>query len=303
MSLERIGYIELPPHLGKGGFDHAATHRGEGRLYVAHTANDAIDVIDCGSDRYLHSIGGLTGVAGVLAAEDRNLVFTSNRGEDTVGVFSTRADDAVTRVKVGRRPNGLAHDSRRNILLAANVGDPTIPGSMTASIVEVDARAMVASVPMPGRTRWAVFSQQFDAFFINIADPSCIVVIDGANPANIARIISIPAAGPHGQGRTLFCACDAKELVCLELSFGAILKRMELSGAPDAIFFNPERAHLYVAIGDPGLIDVFDTSEPRRIATVMTEAGAHTIGFDPERSKVYALLPATHRAAVYRDAG
>jgi hypothetical protein len=53
MSIEHIGYIELPRHDKPGGFDHAAVHGGLGRLYVAHTANSTLDVIDCRAQRYL----------------------------------------------------------------------------------------------------------------------------------------------------------------------------------------------------------------------------------------------------------
>ena len=88
MALRLDGYLELPEHRGPGGFDHAAVdHRGR-RLYVAHTANDAVDVIDLDEGRYLESIDGLTGVAGALVAEDAGLIFTSNRGEDTVGILA-----------------------------------------------------------------------------------------------------------------------------------------------------------------------------------------------------------------------
>ena len=46
MALKHLGYVDLPPHVGSGGFDHAAVYQATGRVYVAHTANDAIDVID-----------------------------------------------------------------------------------------------------------------------------------------------------------------------------------------------------------------------------------------------------------------
>jgi hypothetical protein len=59
--------------------------------------------------------------------------------------------------------------------------------------------------------------------------------------------------------------------------------------------------HLYAAIGDPGVIDVFDVRTMQRAESVPTERGAHTIGLDAERDTVYAFLPGTHRAAVYRD--
>lgn len=85
MSLQLLGHVELPGNSKPGGFDHAAIHCGSGRLYVAHTANDALDVIDCVGNRYLHSIANLTGVAGALVSDEKNLVFTSNRGKIRLG--------------------------------------------------------------------------------------------------------------------------------------------------------------------------------------------------------------------------
>src|SRR5215470_10342798 len=116
MALRLIGHIDLPPHTGTDGFDHAAI--------VAHTANDAVDVIDCARQKYVSSIQGLTAVAGVLISDERDLAFTSNRGEDTVGIFPLGAEASLVKVPVGVRPNGLAFDPRRNVLVAANVGDP-----------------------------------------------------------------------------------------------------------------------------------------------------------------------------------
>jgi hypothetical protein len=124
----------------------------------------------------------------------------------------------------------------------------------------------------------------------------------------MARTFAVPAAGPHGldldaaTGR-LFCACDGKTLLALDSRSGSELARTELLGVPDVIFFNRNRRHLYVAIGDPGLIEVFETDQMRRLETVRTETGAHTLGFDPSRHAVYAFLPDTHRALIYADRG
>src|SRR5258706_1121055 len=145
-----IKSIELPEHTAQGGFDHAAVHKSTGRLYMAHTSNNAIDVIDCASDKYLFSIPNLTGVAGALVSEERSQVFTSNRGEDTIGIFAVGDEQNITKVKVGIRPNGLAFDPRRGLLRAANVGNPDIPNSFTASIVDVKRCEMIHSIPVPG---------------------------------------------------------------------------------------------------------------------------------------------------------
>jgi DNA-binding beta-propeller fold protein YncE len=265
-------------------------------------------MIDCATHAYLGSISGLDGVAGALVCEDQDLVFTSNRGEDTVGIFPAGEPEGLVKVKVGLRPNGLAYDADRRLLLAANVGDPARPGSFTVSMVDVDARAMVANVPVAGRTRWVVFDPDSACFYVNIADPPQIAVVDAGNPGSVDRIFAVPAAGPHGLDldvatRRLFCACDGKTLVVLGSRSGAELAQAELAGVPDVIFFNRKRRHLYVAIGHPGLIEVFETDQVRRLETVRTEAGAHTLAFDPSRDTVYAFLPDTHRALVYADRG
>jgi len=306
MALKLLGHIELPESLKPGGFDHAAVHCGSGRLYVAHTANDALDIIDCVDDRYLHSSPKLAGVAGALVSEEQDWVFTSNRAENTVGIFAPDREAGLAKVSVGIRPNGLAYDSGKNLLLVANVGDPDIPDSFTLSIVNIKERRMIGSVRVPGRTRWAVFDAQRKVFYVNIADPAQIVVLASDAPDRLARTFTVPAAGPHGldfdsEHRLLFCACDARQLIILNADSGKVLKQLELSGAPDVIFFNRALRHLYVAIGDPGVVDVFDTDRLERIETVQTEPGAHTLGFDAERNKVYSFLPKTHRASVYVD--
>ena len=305
MPLKPIGTIDLPPSQGPGGFDHAAVHRPRGLLYVAHTANDAVDVIDTRAGRRLRSIADLKGVAGALVDEAQDLVFTSNRGEDSVGIFQPGGEAALEKVAVGVRPNGLAYDPGRHLLLAANVGDPDRAGSHTVTLVDVEKRTVRASVRVPGRTRWTVFDGAQQRFFVNIADPAVIIVVDPERAA-IVREFPIPDRGPHGldldvDRQRLYCACDGGALVSLDSITGAVHGTLKLSGAPDVIFLDRALQHLYVAIGDPGVIDVIDTDRWCRLETLATERGAHTLALDEDGHRVYAFLPRSHRAAVYED--
>jgi DNA-binding beta-propeller fold protein YncE len=305
VALRHLGFVNLPPHAKAGGFDHAAVHEPTGRVYVAHTANDAVDVIDITEQRYVRSIPDLPAVAGALVAEP-DLVFTSNRGENTVGLFTTADVPRVEKIAVGTRPNGLAYDPSRGRLLVAHVGDPAIAASFTVSIIDVRARKRVADVVIAGRTRWAIYDPISDAFHINIADPPQIIVVESGDPVRIRRVVAMPHAGPHGldidvASRRLFCACDAGVLVAVDADTGKVLETHTIAGVPDVVFFNARLARLYVAIGDPGVIEVFDTALLGRRETVPTEAGAHTLSFDATRNIVCAFLPQTHRAAVYED--
>lgn len=70
MALRHLGFVDLPPHTKAGGFDHAAVHEPTGRIYVAHTANDAVDVIDIADQRDSKGIDGWTTVTGQWAVEE-----------------------------------------------------------------------------------------------------------------------------------------------------------------------------------------------------------------------------------------
>jgi DNA-binding beta-propeller fold protein YncE len=306
VALRLDGCIDLPAHVAPGGFDHAAIHEPTRRLYVAHTANDAVDVIDCAREAFVRSIHDLRGVAGVLISEELDRVFTSNRGENTVGIFRPGDEDRVAKVPVGLRPNGLALDPGRGTLLAANVGDPAVPGSFTVSVVDVGAGSMRGAILVAGRTRWAIYDPERDRFFVNIAKPAQIVTIAADDPLRVDATYTVPADGPHGldldidTGR-LLCACDDGQLLALEATTGRVLGTVALSGPPDVIFLDPLLARCYVAVGEPAVIDVIDVRTLHRLESVPTEAGAHTTALDARRHRLYVFLPKTHRAAVFAD--
>src|SRR5438046_2912301 len=209
MSLRLRSHIELPAHASDGGFDHAAVHHESSRLYVAHTSNDDVDVIDSASNRFLRSIHGLKGVAGVLVSDERGFLFTPNRAENRISILASGTEKELARLSAGIRPNGLAFEPSRGLLLVANVGDPEIGNSSTVSMIDVGEKTVIATVVLPGRPRWAVYDERTAAFYVNIADPPLIVEIEAKTPSTIRERYKVPAKGPHGldldpRGRQLF---------------------------------------------------------------------------------------------------
>jgi hypothetical protein len=131
MVLEQRASIDLPAHLTPGGLDHAATHSTSARVYVAHTANDALDGIDCAWERYLHSIANLAGMAGVLVSNEEPVVFTSNRGEVTVAMFTPHRCDALSnkafRVSGDPNPSLPSNSGRVSSIVKVVVSHRRVP--------------------------------------------------------------------------------------------------------------------------------------------------------------------------------
>ena len=307
MSLSEVARIVLPGHPGDGGFDHAAVDRSTSRLFVAHTSNDAVDVVDLEARRFLRSMPGLPGVAGVWVADEARLLFTSNRGEDTASIIDLDSGKENFRVPTGARPNGMAFDPGRGTLLVAGVGDPSIPDRPpTLTFVNALRGAPIARWPVPGRTRWAIYHAPSDAFYVNIADPPRIAVVAATDLGRVDRFLPVPAKGPHGleqdpSGNRLYCACDEGVLVSVELPSGRAERVGTLAGGPDVLWVNPAARHLYCAVGDPGVIHVFELASGRLLETVPTAPGAGTLTVDPRRSEVHSFLPDAHEDLVFRD--
>jgi DNA-binding beta-propeller fold protein YncE len=305
MALKKAGFIPIPP--GKQpGFDHADVYRRElpaaSRLYVAHTGADRIDVIDCVSNIYLRSLPDVPGVAGILIDNQQDLLFSSDRGCARVSIYRCSDEALLGRVRVGERPNGLAYDLTRRRLFVFNIGDP--PGvNCTVSVIAVDEMQVIATIPLPGRPRWAVYDPSTGQVYANIQKPAEIVVLDSAD-LRIVRSFKIPVAGPHGlaiAGKRLFCAADGRALVALDRDSEAVLGSVTLPGEPDVVMHDSALARLYVAIGSPGVVSVIDEQRLEMLEIVETESGAHTIAWNPDSRTLYAFLPGSGGAAVFEE--
>ena len=296
--LRLLTTVKLPPGQ-PGGFDHGDVDPTTGRVFVAHTAFDTIDVIDAESLEPSGSIDGCAQGSGVLFGFGRRMLFAAARFTGEVLVVDPDRLEVVRRIKVGPRPNGLAFDAGRGHLLVADV-DPT---DQAARLVDVSTGRLVALISLPGRPRWCVYEPTTDRFLVNIREPASVAVLAGGS-ATLVESWSVGSRGPHGldldrEDGKAYVACDGAEVIAFDVRTGRETGRTPASGEPDAIWFNRMRRTLYVAVGDPGVIDVIDTERMSLVESVATEVGAKTTAIDRERKRLYAFLPESCGAAVY----
>ena len=290
-------YIDLPFH-PQGDFDHGDVVLSNGSVFIANTAAGTAEVVDGEGLRHLATIAGCPEASGVLAAQEENLVFAAARGAGKLLVIDAVFTTVLREVAVGSRPNGLAWDPRRKRLLVADVQDNT------ARLVDPQAGQVVAVAALPGQPRWAVYHPAGERFLVNIREPAVVAVLS-ASTFELVGQFPVSGFGPHGldldqQGHRAFIACDGGTVVTLDTSTGSELAQVPIAGPPDAIWHNHRLARLYVAIGDPGVIDVVNTETMMVQEQIQTEVGAHTTAFDSGRQRFYVFLPSC-RVAVYEE--
>jgi DNA-binding beta-propeller fold protein YncE len=212
----------------------------------------------------------------------------------------------IARIRVGPRPNGLAYDPGRRNLFSFNLGEPA-GTNCTASVVSIDDRRVRATISLPGRPRWAVFDDTTQVVFVNIADPAVIMRIDAVTLTQ-RDPIPVPAAGPHGlaivhheRSSALWCAADAGVLVVVDRDSGKSEANLQLPGTPDVVMHDRDLERLYVAVGSPGTVSVFDTRARQEVQTITTEEGAHTIGWDPASRRLFVFQPKSCGVAIFEE--
>jgi DNA-binding beta-propeller fold protein YncE len=299
------GYVDLPPPAGDGTseFDHGDVHHATGRVFVAHTAANTVEVVDGLTDKHLMTIPGCPEGSGVLCAQEEGIVFAAARGTGKALVIEARSGRALREFTVGPRPNGLAWDTERKRLLVADVQEnqALLLAPLDASPGVMEQSTQV--IPLPGRPRWCVYDSARSRFLVNIREPACVAVLSAVTGEQIA-LWPVSAAGPHGldldpDGSHVFVACDAGIVIALGLEDGRETGRARIAGAPDAIWYNTRRQRLYIAIEDPGVVDVVNGQTMRLEEEIVTERSAHTTAFDPDRQRLYVFLPTSCRAAIF----
>jgi DNA-binding beta-propeller fold protein YncE len=297
-------YVDLSPQT-PSEFDHGDVHLASGRVFVAHTAAGTIEVLDGGRATHVATVPGCPEGSGVLCAQSEGLVFAAARGAGKVLAIEAASCAVRREVPVGPRPNGLAWDTRRKRLLVADVQENAVQLVDPITDAPGPATRTLAATRLPGRPRWCVYDERADTFLVNVREPACVVVLAAHTAVETGRW-PISAAGPHGldidgRGKRAFVACDGGVVVALDLATGQEAGRVPIAGAPDAIWYNPRRELLYVAIEDPGVVAVVNTRSMSLDEEVRTEVGAHTTAYDDQRQQVYVFLPRTCRAAVYDE--
>jgi DNA-binding beta-propeller fold protein YncE len=295
--LKPLGFVDLPRH-ASGGFDHGDVHLPSGKVFVAHTANNSIEVVDGENQRHLETIPGCPEASGVLCAPGEDLVIAAARGAGKILLIDASKDSMRGETQAGRMPNGLAWDGRRKHILVADVGDNS------ARILDASSKRLLSTIGLPGRPRWSVYDDRSDVFLVNVREPSGVFLVSAESMEG--RFVPVSVAGAHGldlernSGRA-YIACDGRAVVVLDVATGKEITTIPISGEPDAIWHNPKSNLLYCAIGKPGVVEVIDTAKLAVIERIETEEGAHTLAFDKARQRLYVFLPRSCRVSIYQE--
>jgi hypothetical protein len=229
MPLQLAGVIEIPRAAGSA-FDHGAFDPKTGRVFVAHTARNGLEVIDPQTGRHVASLDGFPEAAGVVA--DSGQVLVTNRGSAELVWLDAATLKEKKRFNTAPRPNGVAIVARSHLAVAACIGDEGHGPEL--QVIDLASNRRWA-IPLPGRPRWCVPDAAGERIFLAIRDPSMVLVARLPDLGDVQHW-PLPSPGAHGldidqRAGCLYAACDGGALIAVSAATGEIRAEWPLTWA------------------------------------------------------------------------
>lgn len=287
------GSITLP---GKGGYvDYLVFGGPHHRLYAGYASKNALAVLDIGEGKVIAMITGLQDVRSIALVASRNLGFTSNRGDGTIGVVDLESNRLQRRIVDGKGPDAIIYDPAAALVYVAN------HEGRSGTFIDPATEKVTASVPLGGLAEYAQADPATGVVFQNLEDRNEIVVVDPGKKAVVARYPIAPGKGPTGLAldavnHRLFCVCGNNRLVVIDATNGALKAVLPIGSGVDSVAYDPVLHRIYTANGGSGTMTVIRQTAPDNydvVETVRTHKGAHALAVDPADHRIYLVHGST----------
>jgi DNA-binding beta-propeller fold protein YncE len=269
---------------GAGAFDYLTVDSAAKRLYVTHGTE--IVVIDLATNAIVGRIADTPRVHGIaIGANGRG--FTSNGGENKVGIVDLKTLATLSKVDTGANPDAILYvPSRKEVYAFNHTGE-------SATIIDAEKGTAITTVKLGGQAETGQADAALGKVFVNIEDKSTVDVIDMASRTVVATWPVAPAEEPTGMAidpatHRLFVG-GGPSLVMLDANSGKVVASLKICGGTDATAFDPATKNVFVSCGD-GHITVAHEDSPTALSlveTFETSRGARTMALDPATHRVY----------------
>lgn len=260
-------------------------------LYAGYASANSLVVIDTDNNKVVATVGDLKDVRSIALVPELNLGFTSNRGENTVGVIDLKTHRLLRRTPNGRGPDAIIYNRAAHLVYVAN------HEGRSATLIDPSAGKTEAVVPLGGLAEYAQADPATGLVYQNVEDKNEIAVVDTIRREVVARYKTAPGKGPTGlaldaANHRLFCACGNDRLVVIDEDNGKIIAVLPIGAGADFVAYDPGLRRIYTANGDSGTMTVIrqDTADHYVVMeNVPTHKGAHALAVNPATHGIYAV--------------
>jgi DNA-binding beta-propeller fold protein YncE len=287
-TLRKIAEFDLPGPPGKR-FDYLTIDPDDHYLISAHLAAGQTYVVDLRTNKVVATVADTPGAEGVEYVPELRKFYTSNAGDNTIGVVELRQMKVVKKVPTERKPDGSAYAAPFHKLYVSD------ERGKAEAIVDVSKDEIVKTLHFNSQTGMPQYDAVARKIYVNLQDENIFAVIDPTTDSVIGRYPVGRCKGNHGmtldpEHHRAFLSCEGNNLMTVfDLDRHEPIAYIAMADDPDVIKFDPGLGRIYAACYS-GAISVFHQDDPdhyRKIEDFKVQHAVHSLAVDEETHRVY----------------
>jgi len=217
-------------------------------------------------------------------------VYTSNAGDNTIGVIDLKQMKVVKKLPTEAKPDGSAYAAPFHKLYVSD------ERGKAEAIVDVQQDKIIKTLHFDSETGMPQYDPVARKIYVNLQDQNILAIIDPATDEVVGRYSVGKCEGNHGMAldpehRRAFLACEGNELMAVfDLEKNKPITFLPLAKGPDVVKFDPGLKRIYVACSS-GAISVFQEDDPehfRKLEDFPVQKRVHSLAVDKDTHRVYA---------------
>jgi DNA-binding beta-propeller fold protein YncE len=287
-SLKKVAEFDLPGPPGKR-FDYLTIDPEDHYLLSAHLAAGQTYVIDLSTNKVVATIQDTPGAEGVEYVSELKKFYTSNAGDNTIGVVDLRQMKVIKKLPTESKPDGSAYAAPFHKLYVSD------ERGKAEAIVDVTKDQIVKTLHFDSETGMPQYDPVARRVYLNLQDQNIFAVIDPATDEVIDRYSVGRCQGNHGMAldpehHRAFLSCEGNNLLTVfDLDKHEPIAFLRMADGPDVIKFDPGLGRIYAACYS-GAISIFHQDDPNHYSKVedfTVQHAVHSIAIDLETHRVY----------------
>lgn len=286
--LRKITQVELPGPKGKR-FDYLTVDADDHFVIVGHMHGNQTYFVDTRTNQVAATIADTPGVEGVEYVPDEKKVYSSNSGDNTIGVIDIAQRKVVKKLKTEAKPDGSTYAAPFHKLYVSD------ERGKAEAIVDVRTDTIVKTLHFDSETGMPQYDPVTKLVYVNLQDIDRFAVIDPQDDRVVAQYPVAGCRGNHGMAlapeqRRAFLVCEDNNLLAVfDLEKHAVIQTLPLPGGGDVVKADPGRGLVFVACYS-GAVAVFQaqgSGQYKKIADFPVEKRVHSLAIDLETGYLY----------------
>ena len=204
-------------------------------------------VVDLRTNKVLKAIPDVPGVEGVEFVPELKKVYTSDAGDNTIGIIDLKQMKVIKKLPTEAKPDGSAYAAPFHKLYVSD------ERGKAEAIVDVQQDKIIKTLHFDSETGMPQYDPITRKVYVNLQDQNVFVVIDPQTDEVVGRYSVGRCDGNHGMAldpehRRAFLACEGNELMTVfDLEKHQPIAFLPLAHGPDVVKYDPGLKRVYVA--------------------------------------------------------